>query len=398
MRLREIRTVSSNMDNRAIQFGPYLKARFVERPNRFLVRCDVDGLGIQEAFLPNPGRLWELLFPGTVLYVTGEGDSASAPSSNRKTKYTVLAVERDGRPIFLHTHQTNTVARYLIERKLIPELADAEVVRAEYPVGNSRFDFLLRDGRRQIYLEVKSCTLYGNGVAMFPDAVTERGRRHLVELASLRRRGIRPCVLFLIHTPDVQWFMPDFHTDLDFSRTLLAVRKKLEIHPVAVEWNSDLSLGPKVKKIEIPWKYLRREVEDRGSYLLLLRLDRGRRIRIGGLGTFSFRRGYYVYVGSAMRNLQARLARHSRRRKTLHWHIDYLRQVTCGPVALPVRSSLRQECEVAKAFAEILEPGPTGFGSSDCKCATHLFRHETNPLELPSFHTVLQQFRMRSPD
>jgi sugar fermentation stimulation protein A len=332
-----------------------------------------------------------------MLYLTCEDEPASTPSSNRKTKYTVLAVERDGRPVFLHTHLTNTVARFLIERKLIPELAGVEVVRAEYPVGNSRFDFLLRDGRRQIYLEVKSCTLYGNGVAMFPDAVTERGQRHLVELASLRSRGIRPCVLFLVHTPEVQWFMPDYHTDLNFSRTLLDVRNKVEIHPVAVQWNSDLSLGPRVKRIEIPWRYLRREVEDRGSYLLLLRLDKGRRVRIGGLGTFSFRRGYYVYVGSAMRNLRARLARHSRRRKTLHWHIDYLRQVTSGPVTLPIRSSLRQECEVAQAFAEILEPGPTGFGSSDCKCATHLFRRETNPLELPSFHTVLQQFRMRPP-
>jgi sugar fermentation stimulation protein A len=386
------------MDDQAIQFGPCSKARFVERPNRFLVRCDVDGLGIQEAFLPNPGRLWELLFPGVTLYVTGEGDRASSPSSNRKTKYTVLAVERDGHPIFVHTHLTNAVARFLIERKLIPELADAEVVRAEYPVGNSRFDFLLRDGRRQIYLEVKSCTLYGNGVAMFPDAVTERGRRHLVELASLRSRTIRPCVLFLIHTPEVQWFMPDYHTDLDFSRTLLDVRHKLDIHPIAVQWHSDLSLGSQVRRIEIPWKYLRREVEDRGSYLLVLRVDKERRVRIGGLGTFSFRRGYYVYVGSAMRNLQSRLARHSRRRKTRHWHVDYLRQVTSGPIALPIRSSLRQECEVARAFADILEPGPAGFGSSDCKCATHLFRHETNPLELPPFHTVLQQFRMRWPD
>ncbi len=435
--------MDSDMNDRAIQFGPYVKARFVERPNRFLVRCDVDGLGIQEAFLPNPGRMWELLFPGAVLYVTGEGDSASASSANRKTKYTVLAVERDGRPIFLHTHSTNTVARHLIERRLIPELADAEVVRAEYPVGNSRFDFLLREGRRQIYLEVKSCTLFGNGVAMFPDAVTERGRRHLVELASLRSRSVRPCVLFLIHTPEVQWFMPDYHTDLDFSRTLLDVRKKVEILPVAVEWNSDservpksmlregeapaepsghwkkaaqqelrppsidasgefrdtlLSLGPKVKKIEIPWKYLRREVEDRGSYLLILRLDKGRRIRIGSLGTFSFRRGYYVYVGSAMRNLQARLARHSRRRKKLHWHVDYLRQAATGPVALPIRSSSRQECEVARAFAQILEPGPIGFGSSDCKCPTHLLWHETDPLDLPAFHAVLQQFRMRSPE
>jgi len=383
--------------NQVLPPGPLLRARFLERPNRFLVRCDIEGLGFQEVFLPNPGRLWELLLPGAPLYVVPSDRLGHGTSAGRKTKYTVLAVERDGRPVFLHTHLTNSVARFLIERGLIPALADARVVRAEYTVGSSRFDFLLRQGRRQVLLEVKSCTLYGNGVAMFPDAVTERGRRHLAELAALGARALRPCVLFLIHTPDVRWFMPDYHTDLAFSRTLLEVRRQVKILPIAIEWTSELAIGTEVKPVSVPWRYLEREVEDRGSYLLVLRLDHERPLPVGHLGQVRFQPGYYVYVGSAMGHLKARVARHLRRRKSLRWHIDHLRAAASTPIALPIRSSARLECDVARSLGALLEPGPRGFGSSDCDCPTHLFWHPTNPLEWSSFHTLLQHFRMRAP-
>ncbi len=384
--------------SKPLEFATVSKARFLQRPNRFLVRCDVEGQGTVDAFLPNPGRMWELLLPDVTLYVTKRPDTNRDAGRQRSTEYTVLAVERDGKPVLVHTHLTNQVARFLIEQRRIPELADAEVVRAEYPVGNSRFDFLLRQGRSDVYLEVKSCTLFGNRVAMFPDAVTQRGRRHLLELAAHRKRGLRTCVLFVTHTSQVDWFMPDYHTDLAFSQTLLEVRRKVQILPVSIQWKSNLTMSPHVRPLEIPWRTLRREVQDRGSYLLLLTLDRDASIDIGSLGRIRFQRGYYVYVGSAMKNLSARIARHVRRRKQLHWHIDYLRQAASHVVALPIRSSMREECRVAQAFAEILAPGPAGFGSSDCDCPVHLFWSPANPLQQPKFHKVLQHFRMRPPN
>jgi sugar fermentation stimulation protein A len=365
-----------------------------------LVRCETEGAGVVEAFLPNPGRLWELLVPGSQLYLTSHAhrnESQTTSGIPRKTRHTVLAVDRDGSPVFLHTHLTNTVARWLIEHNRITELAGATVVRAEIPVGHSRFDFLLRRARQKLLLEVKSCTLFGNGVAMFPDAVTERGRRHLLELAALRHRGVRPVVLFLVHSPQVQWFMPDYHTDFAFSQTFLKLRDSLAILPVALEWTPALELGPTVRRLNIPWDYLKREVADRGSYLLLLRLDRPTRIRVGQLGEFEFARGYHVYVGSAMQSLSGRLAWHAKQRKKLHWHVDYLRQVANGVVALPIRSSMRDECQLARALSAVLRSGPAGFGASDCNCPTHLFESPTNPLSSPAFHAVLQQFRMRAP-
>ncbi|MFB0532849.1 MAG: DNA/RNA nuclease SfsA [Desulfatiglandales bacterium] len=377
--------------------GQSVKANFLERPNRFLVRCSRRGLGVIDAHLPNPGRLWELLLPGAEVYLYRAAASDRIHASQRKTTYSVLAVQRKGFPIFLDTGMTNQVARWLIERKLIPSLEGAEVVREEVSYGKSRFDFLLREAGKDLYLEVKSCTLFGNGVAMFPDAVTERGKRHLLELAEMGRNGIRSMILFIVHYPHVRWFMPDFHTDYNFSTTMLKVRDDLMILPIAVGWRPDLTIDQGVRILEIPWKYLKQEIKDIGSYLLVLRLERRRLIRVGGLGKVMFEKGSYIYVGSAMRNLRTRIGRHGQRRKKMHWHIDYLTQVADGFLSIPIRSSQRQECEITQALSSIMKSGPLGFGSSDCHCFTHLFWNEGNPLEMEAFHNVLERFRMRRP-
>jgi sugar fermentation stimulation protein A len=372
-------------------------ATFLDRPNRFLIRCDAGRRGRITAFMPNPGRLWELLLPGVMLYLADEARKTAPRRPVRKTRYTVVAVERDGAPVFLHTHRNNAVARRLIERRAIGALKNAEIVRAEAPMGRSRFDFLLRERNRDLYLEVKSCTLFGNGVAMFPDAITDRGRRHLLELAELSKRGTSAAVLFLVHAPQVHWFMPDYHTDLAFSRTLLAVRDRVRVLPVALNWSGDLQLREEVRLLRVPWRHIDREARDGGSYLLIMRLNSRRRIDIGGLGSCLFQPGHYVYVGSATRNLDARVARHLRTRKRKRWHIDHFREFAVACAALPIRSSTREEHTIAEALADIFEPGPEGFGASDSPCPTHLFQAPADPLALPSFHKVLQRFRMKQP-
>jgi sugar fermentation stimulation protein A len=170
------------------------------------------------------------------------------------------------------------------------------------------------------------------------------------------------------------------------------------ILPVAIEWKSDLSVGQEVKILKIPWDYLRQEIGDRGSYLLVLELGREKRIEIGRLGKVMFQKGYYIYVGSAMSNLRARIKRHRQKRKKMHWHIDYLTQEADGFLSIPIRSCQRHECEIAQALSSIMKSGPPGFGSSDCRCLTHLFRSEKNPLHAGSFHDVLQRFRMQHPE
>ena len=131
--------------------GTFLKARFLKRPNRFLVHCVNDQLGEIHAHLPNPGRLWELFLPGAILYLKPALPSLEKGAVARKTRFTAIAVERDDAPVFLHTHDTNQVARYLIENNMIPPLKGATVKKAEVPVGRNRFDFLLEQtGKRHL--------------------------------------------------------------------------------------------------------------------------------------------------------------------------------------------------------------------------------------------------------
>jgi len=368
---------------------PIHKARFIGRPNRFLVVCDLGGKALQ-AYLPNPGRLRELLLPGRVLYLV-----ENPPDPDKRTRYTALAVERDGVPVLLHTHLTNDVAAHLLKAGRVPGFEGAAVIQREVAAGQSRYDFLLDRNGREFLLEVKSCTLFAGRIAMFPDAVTARGRRHLERLALHAKRGTPGGVLFLVHSPQVDAFMPDYHTDLAFSQALLAVKDDILVKAVSVTWNPDLTLGARVREVGIPWGLIEREARDEGAYLLVLEMARGRRIDVGGLGRIPFPKGYYVYAGSSRANLSKRVERHLRLRKRHHWHIDFLRSAADCCTALPVRASEDLEHGLAAALGRLADWVIPRFGSSDCRCPTHLFGFRENPLEDARFIDLLLRFRIR---
>ena len=369
-------------------FKDVKRAFFLSRPNRFTVFCRL-GKKVVKAFLPNPGRLRELLLPETLVYLE------EAQNPQRKMPYTAVAVEREGTPVMLHTHRTNDVAHALINRKLIPGLEGAEVIKREVSEGKSRFDFLLKRGREKIFLEVKSCTLFSRQVAMFPDAV-ERGKRHIEELAGLSGGGnTKDAVLFIVQWPYAQVFAPEYHTDLEFAKALCKARDKIKIIPLSIRWRKDLSIDlSEIKVLDIPWERVEREAKDCGSYLLILKIPEDRVGEIGGLGKIKFKKGYYIYVGSAKRNLSKRIERHRKLRKKLFWHIDYLREIADFHTALPVRSADDLECEIAKSVNDIADWKVPGFGCSDCSCSSHLFGMEQDPLSCAKFHNLLQFYRM----
>ncbi len=364
----------------------YKKGIFLSRTNRFVVRCSLKNKKVN-AYLPNPGRLRELLLRGSILYLVTQPSSV-------KFRFMVVAVEKDGAPVLLHTHLNNTVARFLIENSLIAGLEGAVIVRPEVTIGHSRFDFLLCKGNKEIVLEVKCCTLFSGGTAMFPDAPTLRGQRHLSELASLSGGKQKAAVLFIVHSPRVHFFLPDYHTDLAFARTLLSVSEHIMVKAVSVRWNRDLSLGLPAGCLSIPWDLIRREARDRGSYIVILHLQKSRKIVTGGLGSINFRKGYYLYVGSAKNNLSKRITRHQRTRKNLFWHIDYLREHAEFHASLPVRASDDLECELAAALQNITQRHVPGFGCSDCTCKSHLFWMSYDPFLSPLFIKTLMYFRI----
>ena len=120
----------------------------------------------------------------------------------------------------------------------------------------------------------------------------------------------------------------------------------------------------------------------KGNYIILAQLSRKRRITIGRLGDIQFHPGYYAYVGSAMSGLKPRLSRHLKSNKKLHWHIDYLlaKALVKKIIVSENRNGSKIECAIARQLEKELD-FITGFGSSDCKCKSHLFfAFKQNPL------------------
>ena len=112
--------------------------------------------------------------------------------------------------------------------------------------------------------------------------------------------------------------------------------------------------------------------QGRGSYILLIELQEEKIITIGSLKRKHFPRGYYAYVGSAMGGFKARLSRHIKTERNPHWHIDYLLSVAAITDIILCQTQDRVECIIARALSRQYLSVP-GFGSSDCKCHSHLF-------------------------
>jgi sugar fermentation stimulation protein A len=250
-----------------------ITGRFQDRPNRFTVVFEADGI-LEKAHLRDPGRLKELLLPEACLLIRPAQNPA-----NRKTKYDVIAVWSDGIWVLINSGFHSDLAAELIESGIIPELSDYTVEKREYTFGKSRIDFLLtkmdktlnkhdkgkegpekennensREKSYKMLLEVKGCTLVEEGKARFPDAPTIRGKRHLEELIKAKNEGMNSAVLFLIPREDAQIFSPNWEMDPDFSVTLEQAQKEnVMIIAYSFTLNHDkkeLELKP-LKKVEV---------------------------------------------------------------------------------------------------------------------------------------------------
>jgi len=109
----------------------------------------------------------------------------------------------------------------------------------------------------------------------------------------------------------------------------------------------------------------------KGTYILILKIDKEKTLRIGKLGEIEFKRGLYVYVGSGMNSLIGRVARHFKRFKRTKWHIDYL-SIEADEMVVFLIPNEKIECKLARDFEKRFKP-IEGFGCSDCNCSSHLF-------------------------
>lgn len=382
--------------NPLFETEPLQRGLFLERPNRFVVRYR-KGARRGTAYIANPGRMGEILLPGTELLLARRLHTRTGVEAVGATWKRRWSGDRP-RSIYLNTGRINDLAERLLQERKIPELARYRIERREFTVGRSRFDFLLTSGTRRYLLEVKSVTLVEEGLALFPDAKTDRGTRHLKELAHVAaQKGWRSGVLFIVQG-GAQRFLPDFHNDPKFARTLRSVRGKVDLLPYRMEpsLRSDrrLVFQGSPRRLPIPWDRLEAGLVDGGLYLLAVQVPKALRLEVGALGRLAFRRGHYVYVGSARRGLSARVDRHLRRRKRLHWHIDFLRAQSPRVRGYPIRGA-SGECKLAKSLAGIGSGEVDGFGSSDCSCRSHLIYFPEDPWGTAPFQQLLTGLRHR---
>lgn len=198
--------------------APLVEGRFLHRPNRFVVHVDVPGRGAVVAHLADPGRLRELLVPGRRMGLRPE-----PPSATRSTRWTALLVESpDGSGwVSVNTTMPNRLVELALRDRVLDELAAWRYVRREVPYGASRLDFLLEDDAgRLLYMETKSVTLVEEDVALFPDAVTARGARHLEELVRVVEEGHEAAVLFVLQRPDARCIVAARAIDPNFADML----------------------------------------------------------------------------------------------------------------------------------------------------------------------------------
>ena len=192
-----------------------IEGRLAERPNRFLGVVDINGSQIK-AHIPNPGRMYELMVPGKRVYLT------PATGNKRKTQFNLIGVEHAGVLVSIDSNLPNRfMKRMLLEHKL-EMFFDYETVVPEPTYYNGRFDFKLEGPNGTTLIEVKSCTLVEDGRAIFPDAPTKRGARHMKHLARalIEKIAEKTAVVFVIQKPDVKVFSPNDPTDLAFANAL----------------------------------------------------------------------------------------------------------------------------------------------------------------------------------
>lgn len=183
---------------------------FRARPNRFIASVEIQGRE-ETVHVKNTGRCRELLVPGALVWCRRD------ENPKRKTGYDLIAVEKAGRLINMDSQAPNQAAREWLLGGGLGPVAD---LKPETVHGDSRFDFSFTLDERTCFLEVKGVTLENGGICAFPDAPTERGRKHLLGLARAAREGYGAYVLFVIQMADVISLRPNDRTDPAFGGAL----------------------------------------------------------------------------------------------------------------------------------------------------------------------------------
>jgi sugar fermentation stimulation protein A len=216
-----------------MQLPPVIFGTLIKRYKRFLADVELEDGNVITVHCPNTGRMTTCAEPGWRVALS------DSHNPKRKYRFTWELVHNGRCWICVNTGRANQMAFEAVENGIIPELAGyAEVIR-EQKFGNSRFDLLLRNGEDLCYVEVKNVTLLADdGCYAFPDAVTERGRKHLNELVEVVKAGHRAAMLYVIPRSDGTTFRAAHEIDPQYAAAL-EVAKDAGVEVYA--WHAEVS-------------------------------------------------------------------------------------------------------------------------------------------------------------
>ena len=200
-----------------MNYKKIVQATFIERPNRFIAYCKINET-IEKVHVKNTGRCRELLTPNCTVYLE-ESDNP-----NRKTKYSLIAVQKGNRLINMDSQVPNKVVQEaLINKTIVLPGLDEEIsfIKPEKTYGNSRFDIYLETKNKRAFIEIKGVTLEEDGVVLFPDAKTERGVKHIKELIEAKKDGYHSYVVFVVQMKDVKYFTPNIKMHKELGDALI---------------------------------------------------------------------------------------------------------------------------------------------------------------------------------
>ena len=194
-----------------MKYERIVKGKFLERPNRFIAYVDIDGQK-ETVHVKNTGRCKELLRPGAVVYLQEFDPSA------RKTKWDLIAVEKNGRIINMDSQIPNKVVKEWLESGGL--FQNVTKIQPEYTYGDSRVDLYVEADGKKVLIEVKGVTLEEEGRVRFPDAPSERAVKHVEELKRAVGEGYEAYAFFVIQMKDVRYFTPNMDTHPAFGEAL----------------------------------------------------------------------------------------------------------------------------------------------------------------------------------
>lgn len=207
-----------------------IKAKILKRYKRFLSDIELDSGEIICAHVPNTGSMKTCWGENWDAYLTHTDDP------KRKLKYTLEMTHNGESFICVNTGMTNKLVKEALENKVIKEVQAYNEIKPEKKVLDSRLDFYLtQEGLDDVYMEVKNVTLLGeNGQALFPDAVSTRGQKHLKDLMTLKKEGHRAIMLYVVNRTDVHEFLPAQEIDPTYA-SLLREAKETGVEVLAYQ-------------------------------------------------------------------------------------------------------------------------------------------------------------------